>query len=227
MIQGRPKDLINYFRKVLYLVVLTGFTYATAGSYDDFFAAIKRDEPRSISALLARGFDANTMGPNGQQGLIEALTEPSLAAAQVLLDWPKTDVNALNRSGESPLMIAAIKGHEAMAKKLIDRGADVNKTGWTPLHYAASAGQLPIIRLLLENHAYIDAESPNKTTPLMMAAMYGTAASVKLLIEEGADPQLKNEQGLTAIEFAQRANRDDVANAIAAAIRAKRPAGQW
>lgn len=227
MTQGRPKNLINYFRKALYLVVLTGFTYATAGSYDDFFAAIKRDEPRSISALLARGFDANTMGPNGQQGLIEALTEPSLAAAQVLLDWPKTDVNALNRSGESPLMIAAIKGHEAMAKKLIDRGADVNKTGWTPLHYAASAGQLPIIRLLLENHAYIDAESPNKTTPLMMAAMYGTAASVKLLIEEGADPQLKNEQGLTAIEFAQRANRDDVANAIAAAIRAKRPAGQW
>jgi len=227
MTQGRPKNFINYFRKALYLFVFTGFTYATAGSYDDFFADIKRDEPRSISALLARGFDANTMGPNGQQGLIEALTEPSLAAAQVLLDWPKTDVNALNRSGESPLMIAAIKGHEAMAKKLIDRGADVNKTGWTPLHYAASAGQLPIIRLLLENHAYIDAESPNKTTPLMMAAMYGTAASVKLLIEEGADPQLKNEQGLTAIEFAQRANRDDVANAIAAAIRAKRPAGQW
>src|SRR6476620_4921315 len=148
MTQGRPKNFINYFRKALYLVVLTGFTYATAGSYDDFFADIKRDEPRSISALLARGFDANTMGPNGQQGLIEALTEPSLAAAQVLLDWPKTDVNALNRSGESPLMIAAIKGHEAMAKKLIDRGADVNKTGWTPLHYAASAGQLPIIRLL-------------------------------------------------------------------------------
>ncbi|WP_341903987.1 ankyrin repeat domain-containing protein [Polaromonas sp. YR568] len=227
MTPSRSKYLINYFRYSIYLVVLTGFNYSFAGSYEDFFTAIKRDEPRPISALLARGFDPNTMGPNGQQGLFEALTEPSLAAAQVLVDWPKTDVNALNRSGESPLMIAAIKGHEAVVKKLIDRGADVNKTGWTPLHYAASAGNLSIIRLLLENHAYIDAESPNKTTPLMMAAMYGTAEAVTLLIEEGADPQLKNEQGLTAIQFAQRANRESVADAIAAAIRAKRPAGQW
>jgi len=60
-----------------------------------------------------------------------------------------------------------------------------------------------------------------------MAAMYGTPAAVKLLLEEGADPQLKNQQGLTALQFAQRANRQDAAELIAAAIRSKRPAGQW
>ncbi len=220
-------NLRNYFRNLIYLIVFIGFNASHAGSYDDFFTAIKRDDARAIQNLLRRGFDPNTMGPNGQHGLFEALREPSLEAIKVLVDWPKTDVNVLNAKGESALMLAAIKGHQAIAEKLIQRGADVNKTGWTPLHYAASGDHLPMISLLLENHAYIDAESPNHTTPLMMAAMYGTAAAVKLLIEEGADPQLKNEQGLTAIEFAQRANRQDVANAIAAAIRGKRPAGQW
>ena len=58
-------------------------------------------------------------------------------------------------------------------------GADVNKPGWTPLHYAATHGHLAIMDLLLEEHAYIDAESPNGTTPLMMAAHYGTPAAVK------------------------------------------------
>ncbi|HAL39000.1 MAG TPA: hypothetical protein DCP03_13185 [Polaromonas sp.] len=221
------RNLINYIKNIIYLFVFIGFSLVHAGSYDDFFSAIKQDDPGKLKALLARGFDANTIDPQGQYGLYVALREPSLKAAQVLIDWPKTDVNILNIKGESPLMLAALKGHKDLVEKLIKRGADVNKTGWTPLHYAASGGQLSVISLLLENSAYIDAESPNGTTPLMMAAMYGKPAAVKLLLQEGADVQLKNQQGLTALQFAQRGNRPDSVEAIAAFIRSKRPAGQW
>ena len=221
------EHLINHIKKLVYLLVLIGYGLTHAGSFDDFFIAIRQDDAGKIQELLARGFDANTIDPKGQHGLYLALREPSLKAAQALISWPKTDVNSLNATDESPLMLAALKGHQDLAEKLIKRGADVNKTGWTPLHYAASSGQLAIISLLLENSAYIDAESPNGTTPLMMAAMYGTPAAVKLLLQEGADPQLKNQQGLTALQFAQRGNRTDSAEAIAASIRGKRPAGQW
>lgn len=221
------KYFINYIKKSLYIIVLIGFSSATAGSYEDFFTTIKRDDPAALKALLVRGFDANTLDPQGQHGLMVAMREPSLKAAQALIDWPKTNVNTLNAKDESPLMLAALKGQQALVEKLIKKGADVNKTGWTPLHYAASAGHVAIISLLLENSAYIDAESPNGTTPLMMAAMYGSQSSVKLLLQEGADPQLKNQQGLTAIQFAQRANRAEAAEAIAATIRSKRPAGKW
>ena len=221
------KYLINYIKKFIYLYVFIGFSFVNAGSYDDFFTAIKHDDAGKLKELLTRGFDPNTIDPKGQHGLYLALREPSLKAAQVLIDWPKTDVNALNAKDESPLMLAALKGQQDLAGKLIKKGADVNKTGWTPLHYAASSGHPAIISLLLENNAYIDAESPNGTTPLMMAAMYGTPAAVKLLLQEGADPQLKNQQGLTALQFAQRGNRVDSVDAIAAAIRGKRPAGQW
>lgn len=220
-------NFINYFKKFIYLFVFVGLSSANAGSYEDFFSAIKQDDAKTVKALLARGFDANTPDPKGLNGLYLALREPALKTAQVLIDWPKTDVNVLNPKGESALMLAALKGHQEQAEKLIKKGADVNKTGWTPLHYAASSGHVAMISLLLENSAYIDAESPNRTTPLMMAAMYGTPAAVKLLLQEGADTQLKNQQGLTALQFAQRANRSDAAEAIAASIRSKRPAGQW
>jgi ankyrin repeat protein len=221
------KNLIHYFKKVIYLLVIAGFSSAHAGSYEDFFQAIKQDNAAVIQSLLQRGFDPNTIDPHGQTGLFIALQEPSLKAAEVLVNWPKTNVNTLNSKDESALMLAALKDHQELAEKLIKKGADVNKTGWAPLHYAATNGHLALISLLLENNAYIDAESPNGTTPLMMAAMYGTPAAVKLLLEEGADPQLKNQQGLTALQFAPRANRPDSAEALAAAIRSKRPAGRW
>lgn len=219
--------LMNYFKKVIYLIVIVGFSSTIAGSYEDFFTAVKRDDPASIQDLLRRGFDPNTIDPTGQTGLIIALRQESLKAAEALISWPKIDLNQLNPKGESALMMAALKNQKDLADKLIKKGADVNKTGWTPLHYAATHGHLAIISLLLENSAYIDAESPNGTTPLMMAAMYGTPAAVKLLLEEGADPQLKNQQGLTALQFAERANRPDAIEALTSAVRSRPSTGQW
>ena len=221
------KYLINHFKKIVYLFVMTGFITVNAGSYEDFFAAIKQDNPGVIRQLLTRGFDANTVDPKGQPGLYIAIQEPSPKAAQALLDWPKTNVNAINANGESPLMLAAIKGQLETVAALIKRDADVNKTGWTPLHYAASKGHLTVMSLLLENHAYIDAESPNGTTPLMMAAQYGTGPAVQLLLDAGADPLLKNQQGLTAIDFARRVSRTESMDLIATAVRKRQATGKW
>ena len=98
----------------------------------------------------------------------------------------------------------------------------MNKTGWTPLHYAATSGHAGIIQMLLDENAYIDAESPNGTTPLMMAAMYGTTEAVKLLLESGADPTIRNQLGLAAQDFAARNGRKDSVAAIAAGVQAWR-----
>lgn len=215
------------FKSIVYIIVLYGLSICHAGSYDDFFRAIKQDDAATISDLLNRGFDANTRNPAGEPGLMLAIQEPSLNVLAVLLNWGKIEVEARNQQDESPLMLASLKGLPEIARQLIAKGADVNKPGWTPLHYAATHGHLPIITLLLDNHAYIDASSPNGSTPLMMAALYGTPSAVKLLLEAGADPLLKNDQGLTAIDFAQRGSRADSVEIIAAFIRGRQPRGQW
>lgn len=214
-------------RYFLYLIVLIGLSTSNAGSYEDFFRAVSTDDSATVRGLLARGFDPNALDPKGQHGLLIAVREKSLRVAEALLQAPRIKVEARNANDESPLMLAALHGLEPLVRQLVARGADVNKPGWTPLHYASTRGHLEIMRLLLDQHAYIDAESPNRTTPLMMAAFYGTPSAVKLLLEAGADPALKNEQGLSAIDFAQRNNRQDSADIIAAFVRAKQPKGQW
>jgi uncharacterized protein len=215
------------FKQALQLVVLMGFSVVHAGSYDDFFVAIKRNDANAVTTLLNRGFDANTLDKDGNSALLLAVREPSIEVATVLIQWPQTEVESRTAKDESPLMIASLKGLTEVCTALIARGADVNKTGWTPLHYAATMGHVPVIALLLENYAYIDAESPNGSTPLMMAAHYGSVESVQQLLSAGADPLLKNEKGLTAIDFAYAAKREDVAKLIAASVRARSPKGVW
>jgi hypothetical protein len=216
--------MMNYLKKAIYLIVFIGFSASNAGSYDDFFRAIQFDDARTIEKLLQRGFDPNTPSPQGLHGLHLALREPAPKVLALLLAQKKINADARNPQDETPLMLAALKGQVEVAARLIELGADVNKPGWTPLHYAASGGHPAMIQLLLDQDAYIDAESPNGSTPLMMAAMYGTPSAVKLLLESGADPLLKNELGLSALDFAQRANRSQSIAIIEAFARARPPA---
>lgn len=219
--------LIKYFRFIVYLVVCIGYSSALAGSYDDFFKAIKEDNPVVLSNLMNRGFDVNTISPQGEYALILAFREPRLKAARVLIGWPNLNAEVRSAQDESPLMLAALHGLLAECQGLIEKGADVNKPGWAPLHYAATNGHLAVMQLLIEENAYLDAESPNGSTPLMMAAHYGTPSAVKLLLESGADPTLKNSLGLSAIDFAHQANRLESAAIISAFIRGRHPKESW
>jgi uncharacterized protein len=192
----------KYLKYFVYLYVFIGYSLSNAGSYDDFIAAVTFDQPATLEKLLARGLDPNTPNEKGVTGILIALESESPKAAMVLARHPKTNLNAQNNAGETALMLAAISNQLQLAKVLIEQGADVNKPGWTPLHYAAAKGHREMMRLLLDNDAYIDSESANGTTPLMMAAFSTSPLAVKLLLEEGADPTLADSANATALDIA-------------------------
>ena len=191
------------FKYIFQLIVFACINTAFAGSYEDFFLAAETNDAPTLERLLKRGFDVNTPGPKGQSALLTAIRQNASQAALVLAKWPETKVDIRTADDETALMLAAFHNLLPVAQVLVQREADVNKPGWTPLHYAATKANVPMMRLLLENHAFIDAPSPNGTTPLMMAAHYGSALATKMLLEEGADPRLKNHLGLSALDFAQ------------------------
>jgi ankyrin repeat protein len=216
----RLKQLILWFG-------LMAIGPVSAGSYDDFFNALEADNAANVIKLLELGFDPNTPNPKGVAALLVALKVPAPNATRALIRDPNLIVEVRNAQDESALMLAALRGYLDICIQLIARDADVNKPGWAPLHYASTESHISVMQLLIDNHAYLDAASPNGTTPLMMAAMYGNASAVKLLLEAGADPTIKNHLGLTAIDFAERVKKSDSTAVIAAFIRARRPKGSW
>jgi ankyrin repeat protein len=220
--------LINYFKNqykyIVYICLFVHCSFSFAGSYEDFFIAIKNDDVKVISSLFGRGFDPNTVDLNGEPAILNTLRHSSLKSFELIAKQPKLKLNVFNSHGESALMLLCLKGELELVKMLIKRDADINHPGWTPLHYAATGGHTSIIQLLLDESAYIDAESPNGTTPLMMAARYGNEKAVQLLINEGADLTLKNQLGLTALDFAVEGRRPESIKLLQSASRSSEEA---
>jgi hypothetical protein len=197
----------KYFRFSFYIVVITAIFNANANSYVDFFRAVNVDNAGTVAELLNRGFDPNTVSESGQVALYLAMREDCPKVAAVLLSSPALKIDATNAVGETALMMAALKGRLDWAKKLLDRGAQVQKPGWSPVHYAASGPSSELLALLLDRGADVNARAPNGSTPLMMAASFGTEDSVKLLVQRGADKRLLNDRNLSAADLARNLDR--------------------
>ncbi len=202
-------------RQLLAVLLAAVILPVSAGSYEDFFFAVRNNNGNNVSQLLQRGFDPNSIDPErGETGLMIALRTGSMRVFEVLLKAPGVDVEMRARNGDTALMTAAYKGDIAAVQALLDHQAEVNRPGWTALHYAASVGADDIVQLLLDRYAYIDAESPNRTTPIMMAARGGHILTVKLLLDAGADVTLKNDAGMTAIDLARKFDHADIVEGL-------------
>ncbi|MBO9535396.1 ankyrin repeat domain-containing protein [Herbaspirillum sp.] len=185
---------------------------ARAGAYEEYFQAIRMDNVYFLKQLMERGMGPNLIEPRrGYTGLMLAIREDSMQAFNLLVNAPDVNLEAQATNGDTPLMLAAFYGNVPVVKLLLSREVEVNRPGWTALHYAAINGNAQIVGMLLEASAYIDAESPDdKMTPVMLAAMRGRVAVVAALRDGGADLTLKNKDGLTAMDLARRHGQVEV-----------------
>lgn len=208
-----------HVRKLPQLILTLCFSVACHASSVEFFRAIGIDNDRTVKAMLAEGFDPNTRDEKGQVPLFVALRAESGRVANALAADPRTRVDEPNAAGETPLMMAALKGQLDWTARLVKMGAQVNRSGWSPLLYAASGPEPRTVVLLLDHGAAIDAPAPNGSTALMMAARYGSEGAVNVLLERGADPRRRNDQGLDAAAFARSAGREQLAERLERAAR--------
>jgi uncharacterized protein len=179
-----------------------------------FSLAIKANDFSFLARMDRLGLGVETRDSLGNNLLMIGIREDGLQMVMLMLEEPRWQaepvINHENQLGESALMLAALGGHEQVLRRLIALGAQVNREGWSALHYAATSGHEGAVRALLEHHAYVDAESPNQTTPLMMAARFNHTAVAKLLVKAGADPTITNEAGFKARDYAADANNKDL-----------------
>merc|ERR1712166_991074 len=119
-------------------------------------------------------------------------TDESLAAVEEVTERTLDDLNAQDKKGKTPLVFAAMFDKPAIACRLIELGADVTiagKRGGTALHWAAYAGELPLVQALVAAKADVEAlgQTVDSTegSPLHAAAMGGHVAVVDALVGMG------------------------------------------
>ena len=143
------------------------------------FATMKNDSA-SIPQLIRAGADPNYALPDEDKTkmLVVAGAYHSTEAAIALLDGG-ANPNVADRTGKTPLHMAAQGGYLDLVKKLISKGADLNaKTAKAPPR------EDTVFRL-----------AAGEQTPLLLAAKFNHVDVMRALVEAGADVKLKNQDG--------------------------------
>ena len=207
--------MLSLIRGTVLSLLLAVATPAWADDVRDLVLAAQLDNPGSVKKVLGKGVSANTVDPISGLPVVQlALREGSNGAFDVLVADKAFNPEQTAPNGNTALMLAAFQRNRHAVLALLAKGAIVTRPGWTALHYAAASGDADIAAILLDKHAYIDAESPSQLTPLMIAAREGQEDVVSLLLREGADARLKNNERLTASQIALRAEKPRIAAMI-------------
>jgi ankyrin repeat protein len=174
-----------------------------------------------VERLLEAGVSANATGPYGETALHTCAHAGNTAAVRVLVAAGASVDPGDSWRGQTPLMWAAAEGHPETMQALLDAGADVNARstivvwerqrtdeprdkwlppgGWTPLLLAARESCVKCVDVLAAAGADLNIVDPERHTALIIALTNGHFDVAGRLIDHGADLDMQDEVGQTAL----------------------------
>jgi hypothetical protein len=203
--------------------------------------ALLQDVERDDASAVRRALDAGEATVNATVGeppvpMIAAAARAGSVRVVRLLVERKADLDAKTPTGETAVMIASAvpdappepgvpprQVQAEIVRTLVEAGASLQNPGhFTAVSYAAYAGQVEILRYLLDRNASPDGGATGVEyrypTPLAMAVMKGDREAVWLLLERGANPRIKGPAGEDALGFARKYDRAELVPLIECAL---------
>jgi ankyrin len=225
-------------RGFLVVLVLSVASISGADSGPSLVDAVIHSDAVRVRTLLESGANANMLSTDGQTSLYIAADQGSVEIAKVLLDH-RADVNAVSPTSieseglvvpgkggmsfemvpndknirmtarDTPLIIAAWRGHVELVALLIAHGADVNTKGthrWPPLLVATKKGHSHVVRLLLTQQVGVDLGNGLGEIVLRTAIIKGSPEIVKTLLDAGVSAKGTTTRGPTPLVVALNAH---------------------
>jgi len=157
--------------------------------------------------------NVNTRTSDGNTVLMYAMVSADVNEVKLLIKRG-ADVNAVNNLGETALSGSAQRGNISITKLLLDNGAKVNvethQWGITAFMLAVYHQHFDIAKLLLEHGSNINHQSITGFTELMYSAEGNRIESTRFLIQEGADLDIKDHLGQTALSIADKEKNEKI-----------------
>ena len=165
--------------------------------------AVEREHVEIVRTLHAAGASAYHRNSSSETPMLVAVDGKNVQIAEILFPGHTEEVDS---EGRTPMMIAAKNGHAPMFDLVRDwpEGRKTDERGMTLLMWAAVGGNMDIVvDCKVSFGAILNQQDNAGRTALMYAAMEDRVEVVKYLLLEGADPNIKDNNGKNALSLAE------------------------
>lgn len=187
-----------------------------------------------VNVLIAGGAEVNVESEGHTMPLNHAAFSGNPDIVKILLD-NGAKIDSIDQHGQTPLHVASLNDMLDVVRIFLDKGVDIDakdKNGYTSLHFACCAGSPEIVNILLSKGAKVKNDSIHGLTVLHFAASISTAITlindqavvassddrrsevVKILLNNGIDVDVKDEDGFTPLHIAALRNNFGFVNIL-------------
>jgi ankyrin repeat protein len=155
-----------------------------------------------VEALISKGVDLLASNVEGINPLIAAASEGHADVVKLLLATKKVNIDSKDKDGTNALMAASVRGHKDVVELLLSSGADLNTQnadGHSALMFAYNGKNQ--VQTLLDKYSEYMKEADDNSTKIIKAALQTHLDVVQLLLKNGADAALKDNDGHVATDF--------------------------
>jgi len=183
----------------------------------EFFNAIVENDLKKIQSMAVENPNIlNTLdAESGVYPLQYAVLRENYEIVRYMVA-SKADVNVKGKSGRTPLHLASYVGNEQIAKLLLDYNAKINekdKTNSTAIFLASGRGHDDVAKLILKHKPELNVKEKNTGyTELHVAVLAGLDVTVKEMLSQGANKNIKSNTGETAVDVAEMMPRNEKGN---------------
>ncbi|WAR14989.1 MIB2-like protein [Mya arenaria] len=152
----------------------------------------------AFGVLLAHRADVNIQDAYGDTALHDAIGKENMDILDLLVNYHGIDFNLRNKRGFNVLHHAALKGNNYATERILQKSRQIvdrkKDDGFAPLHLASLNGHR-------DGHASIDIRNNRQQTPLLLAVSQGHIGLMDLLVSQGADVNVEDEDGDTCLHL--------------------------
>ncbi|XP_022800162.1 ankyrin repeat domain-containing protein 50-like [Stylophora pistillata] len=182
----------------------------TAKGYTPLMVAALNGKLHAVKWFLEKGANVTCVDSRRWNALHFA-AQPGDTDVIDLIFTHLPDIESKTAEGYTPLMVAAFKGKLHAVKWFLEKGAKVtcvDRRRWNALHFAAEGGDTDVIDLILTHLPDIESKTAKGATPLIIAVCSGKLQGVKYLLERGANPLTKDDNGRDSLYHASSRDPD-------------------
>ena len=184
-------------------------------------AAAEDGDATAVAVALRAGADLEARDDRERTPLLLAVTENHLSVARLLI-YLGADPDALDDRHDTPWLVTGVTGSVAMAEVLLPAKPDLrirNRFGGVSIIPASERGHVEYVRRVVKTDIDVNHVNDLGWTALLEAVILGDGGKryqeiVKILLDAGADRNLADRNGVTALAHAERRGHDAVADRL-------------